>query len=306
MAEEVSTAELRCVIAPDVLARIPGCETGRPPERISALRGGKLNKSFRVDTRAGAFVLRFNDAAGELLGANHRREAQLHGVAAIAGVAPELVHADDAERFMITRYVEGSTWEARDFGNPQRLRTLGALLRTLHSIAPPVVAPFDPVSILRDHSAQLVAALPAERALLEKLLAQAESAVASCMGCAQEATIVHNDLYQANIVEGERIYLIDWEYAAVAHPIFDVACVLAYYPAAEPYAQDLLEAAGLADVPSLLLARACFVFVFLSFLWYRRRRLNGAVAAEDVAAERMLLQRLKGSGSGICNVTSAD
>jgi len=207
-------------------------------------------------------------------------------------VAPELVYADDAARFMIGRYVEGSTWEAADFAHPQRLRRLGLLLRTLHAITPPAVAPFDLGATLRAHSAHLFAALPAERKVLESLLLRAESALALCADFPREATIVHNDLYHANIVEGERVYLIDWEYAAVADPIFDVACVLAYYPAAEPYTQELLEAANLADVPRALLARARFVFMFLSFLWYRRRRLNGAVAAEDLEAERMLRQRL--------------
>jgi thiamine kinase-like enzyme len=294
------------VIAPRVLACIPGCETGRAPQRIAALSGGKLNKSFRVDTSAGSFVLRLNNVAGALLGANHRREAQLQRAAGSAGVAPELVYVDDAERFMIARYIDGCTWKAADYARPQSLRRLGSLLRTLHAITPPVVAPFDLGAILRDHSAHLIAALPAERNALESLLLQAESALALCRGCAREATIVHNDLYHANIIQGERLYLIDWEYAAVADPVFDIACVLAYYPAAEPYAQDLLEAADLADVPLPVLARARFVFMFLSFLWYRRRRLNGAVAAEDLAAERVLLQRLNGSGSGICNATSAD
>jgi aminoglycoside phosphotransferase (APT) family kinase protein len=294
------------VIAPSVLARIPGCETGRAPQRITTLSGGKLNKSFRVDTGAGSFVLRLNDPAGALLGANHQRERELHRAAGIAGVAPELVYADDAERFMIVRYVEGRTWEAADYARPQSLRKLGALLRTLHAISPPLVAPFDLGAILRDHSVHLIAALPAERKMLESLLMQAENALALCAGCAREATIVHNDLYHANIIEGGRIYLIDWEYAAVADPIFDVACVLAYYPASERYARDFLEAADLADVPLPVLARARFVFMFLSFLWYRRRRLNGAVAAEDVAAEHMLLQSLNGLGSGICGATSAD
>jgi hypothetical protein len=72
-----------------------------------------------------------------------------------------------------------------------------------------------------------------------------------------------------------------------------LACVLAYYPQAEPYAQELLDATGLAaqvSIAELLSAR--FVFVLVSFLWYRRRRLLGEVAAADRAAEHALLERL--------------
>jgi thiamine kinase len=297
MAQDLSSAAALGVIPPSALACIPGCEAGRPPHAIAALRGGTVNKSFRVDTRAGSFVLRLNGDAGALLGANHGREARLHAAAALAGVAPQLIYADLAERFMIMRYVAGAAWEVSDFARPQRLRKLGATLRTLHCIAPPAVAPFDLAAILRGHAANLIAAQPAERVLLESLMEKADTALALCARGGREATIVHNDLDHSNLIEGERLYLIDWEYAAVADPLFDLACVLAYYPHAEPYAQDLLNAAGLAAQVSIaVLVRARFLFLLLNFLWYRLRHLTQEVAAADPAADRAaecaLLRRL--------------
>jgi hypothetical protein len=41
-----------------------------------------------------------------------------------------------------------------------------------------------------------------------------------------------------------------------------------------------------------VLARARFLFEFLSFLWHRRRRLSKEVAAADDAVEAALLRRL--------------
>jgi thiamine kinase-like enzyme len=90
------------------------------------------------------------------------------------------------------------------------------------------------------------------------------------------------------------LYLIDWEYAAVADPIFDLACVLAYYPRLQPHAQDLLDSAGLAEaasIPTLLAASA--LFVLLSFLWYRLRRMTCEASPADLAAEEALLRRLR-------------
>jgi aminoglycoside phosphotransferase (APT) family kinase protein len=293
MAQEPSPADKPAVIPPGALARIPGCEAGLPPQAITALPGGSVNKSFRVDTRAGSFVLRLNDAVGAVLGANHAREVRLHGTAALAGVAPELIHADLAERFMIMRYVPGASWDASDFAHPERLRELGATLFNLHAIAPPAVAPFNLAALLQGHAANLIDALPAERGFLESLMERADAALALCASAGREATIVHNDLCHLNLIQGERLYLIDWEYAAVADPIFDLACVLAYYPQAEPYTRELLEATRLAAcVSTAELLRARFLFMLLSFLWYRRRRLAGEVPAADGAAERALLQRL--------------
>jgi thiamine kinase len=294
MAEDLPSAGAVAVIPAGALAHVPGCEAGQRPHAIAALPGGTLNRSFRVDTAAGAFVLRLNDPAGAALGADHAREACLHAAAAHAGLAPPLIHADPAAGFMITRYVAGAAWDLADFARPERLRRLGATLRTLHAITPPAVPPFDPAALLRNHGEHLIAAQPAERSLLERLLEQAEAALALLARDGRNNAIVHNDLHPSNLIEGGRLYLIDWEYAAVADPLFDPACVLAYYPHAEPYAQELLDAAGLAGVSRAALVRARFLFLLLSFLWYRRRRLSREVSAAEHATEGALLRRLIG------------
>lgn len=307
MAEDISSASSARLIRACILAHVPGCEAGRRPDAIALLPGGTVNTSFRIDTRAGQFVLRLNAAAGGFLGANHEREAQLQRAAAAAGVAPQLLYADSAHGFLITKFIDGRTWDAADFARPERLRSLGARLRALHGIAAPMIVPFDLGAILRAHCAHLAAAAPAERTLFASLLQQSEATLALCTSGRRKATIVHNDLHHSNLIEAERLYFIDWEYAAVADPIFDLACVLAYYPHAQPHAQALLDAAGLAeDASEATLAAASSLFVLLSFLWYRLRRLTRAVSAADLAAEDALLRRLEPIGAGIRSATSAD
>lgn len=293
MAQDVPPPDARELIPAAALAHIPGCETGAHPNAVTVLRGGTVNTSLRVDTRAGRFVVRLNDAVGGLLGANHEREALLQAAAAAAGLAPALIYADPAQGFMIMGYVEGRAWQAADFGRPELLWRLGTRLRALHGLDAPGVAPFDLGALLRRHSDHLAEALPEERAIFGNLMQQAEAALALCQQGGRKASIVHNDLHHANLIEAERLYLIDWEYAAVADPIFDLACVLAYYPVAKPYAQSLLDAAGLSDDASVgVLAAASSLFVLLSLLWYRRRRISVDVEATDFAAERALLRRL--------------
>jgi len=279
------------MIAPAALAHVPGWGAGAPA--IAALSGGALNRSFRVDTVEGSYVVRVNDPIAAALGADHVREARLHTAAALAGLAPQVIYADPAAAFIITRFQPGMRWHAADFAQPQSLRRLGALLRSLHAIAPPVVAPFDLAALLRDHSEYVIAAQPAARMLLESLMEQAIAASLCLARDGRAASIVHNDLHPSNLIQGERLHLIDWEYAAVADPLFDPACVLAYYPHAEPYAQELLIAAGLAQVSQAALEQARFLFLLLSFLWYRRCRLSCGWTA-DPAVEGELLQRLVG------------
>jgi thiamine kinase len=294
MAQEISTASAASLIPASALSHVPGCEAEARPDAIVPLHGGTVNASFRIDTRAGRFVLRLNAAESSFLGANHEREAQLQRAAAVVGVAPPLIYADTAHGFMISKYIDGRAWQAADFGRPQALRRLGARLRALHGIAPPVVATFDIGAILRAYAARLTEAAPAESARLASLLQQSEATLARCASSGRRATVVHNDLHHSNLIEADRLYFIDWEYAAVADPIFDLACVLAYYPDAQPHAQVLLDAAGLAEEASEdALVAATSLFVLLSFLWYRLRRLTSVAAAPvDLVAEEALLRRL--------------
>ena len=59
-------------------------------------------------------------------------------------------------------------------------------------------------------------------------------------------SIVHGDLAHGNVLDGTQLWLLDWEYAQRADPLYDVACALAYYPQARPLGgRSLLAAAGL-------------------------------------------------------------
>ena len=109
-------------------------------------------------------------------------------------------------------------------------------------------------------------------------------------------TLFHSDPHHSNLIELEdgRLLLIDWEYAAVGDPLFDVACVLAYYPAATPHALRLLQAAGLAaQATPEMLEHEVWLYSLLGYLWYRARRLEVSGTDAELAAERSMLERLR-------------
>jgi thiamine kinase len=238
--------------------------------------------------------VRLHDPMAQTLGANHEREAQLHAAAAGAGLAPALLHVDPAHRFMVMEYVAGAVWTSQDFSRPERLTQLGAALHVLHSVAPPAVAPFDIPVVLGSHHQRLSEAAPDERRWLAKLMARASVALDASGTARRAQVLVHNDLYHSNLIGVERLYLLDWEYAAVTDPLFDLACVLAYYPQAAAFADTLLDASRLAAIATPeMLRHATWLFVLLSYFWYRSRRLAGPPPTPAMAAaEEALLQRL--------------
>ena len=103
-------------------------------------------------------------------------------------------------------------------------------------------------------------------------LAQVRAAAEQVAAASDRACIVHGDLVHANILDGAQLWLLDWEYAQLADPIYDAGCVLAYYPEAQPHAARLLEATGLAGPEhAARLHAAIRVYQGLTWLWHQAR-----------------------------------
>ena len=293
MVQEPARGRALELIPEDVLACVPGFTVGGTAW-AERLPGGTVNRSFRVETGAGAFVARIHDEAAVTLGADHEREARLHAAAAAAGLAPALLHVDSRHRFMIMEYVPGPTWTDADLGRPERIRELGSTLHALHSVTPPGVAPFDIGASIERLYGRLCAARPDEAADLSQFVDRARTALLVSDSARRPGVVIHNDLHHTNLMSGAgRLVLLDWEYAAVTDPLIDLACLLAYYPQAAAHADALLDASRLAgEVSPAMLAAATWLCILVSYFWYRVRRLAGPVSAQDLAAEQGLLARL--------------
>jgi thiamine kinase len=254
------------------LALVPGLEQGAPPARLERLTGGTVNLSWRVDTTRGRFVLRVDGAAWRRPGVDRVRERQLHDVAATAGLAPRVLRRDAALGAQVSEFLDGRLWSAADFTRAESLACLGARLATLHALPPPAAATrFEPGEYARQYLRLLApghADLPHARALADTVGAAAERVAVD----SRTEAIVHGDLVAANLIEGRALWLLDWEYAQLGDPIYDVACLLAYYPAARSQAGPLLAATGLqAARDAARLAAAIGVYEGLTALWWLAR-----------------------------------
>jgi thiamine kinase len=292
MVQELARTRATDLIAQDVLLHVPGFASGRTTARASKLCGGTVNTSYRVETSAGRFVVRLHDPQARLLGADHQREAQLHAAAAAAGLAPALVHVDAGHRFVIMEYVPGEPWTSQDFSRADRLQQLASALHTLHTIAPPIVAPFDVWNVLEHHYHRL-RDVPADAADFAALMRRAAEALRASGTQSRGRAFVHNDVHHSNLIGSERPCLLDWEYAAVADPLFDLACILAYYPQAADHADALLDATRLAPVATAAMLReTTWLWMLVSYFWYRARRLWSPATPAETAVEQSLRQRL--------------
>lgn len=245
---------------------------GAPPLRLERLPGGSINDSWRVDTREGRFVLRLNGPAWRRPGVDRAREQLLHEAAAAAGLAPRVVAAEDGAGALVCEYIEGRTWAERDFSLAEQVQRLGERLARLHSLeAPNGPGRFDPEACARAYLRQ-VSAERAVAAGAAEVLAGIRAAALEVDAAAADPRIIHGDLVHGNLLDGAQLWLLDWEYAQLADPLYDVACVLAYYPQARPHAASLLAAAGLdSRGHSARVRPAAYVYRALTWLWHQAR-----------------------------------
>ena len=277
-----------------LLQHVPGCENGDAPYSQELLGGGKVNRSFLVRTRRGRFVVRLNENTAADPGLDRERELLLHNAAAGAGIAPHVIYACPDRSCLITDYVEGRLWTPHYFSRMRDLRALGQRLRSLHALPPPDMPRFDPMTVARRYADVILGSEQQDASRMEDLLGRGAESLRLSRSMQRGARIVHSDLHHGNVLTADRIYFIDWEYAQVADPMQDLACILAYYPRAAAHAALLLDATGLAEAGATpqMLTELTRVFNLLTYLWYRARRVARNVPATDLQLESSALRRL--------------
>jgi thiamine kinase len=259
------------------LRRIPGCAAGEAPLSVQLLHGGRnVNRNLRIDTRAGRFVLRQRIREGPRPGADSLREVACHRAAAAAGVAPAVLDAAPDGSWILMDYIEGGTWTPMQLQAAEGLRTLGARLQRLHAITPPEdVAALDPVSIATGQAQAILEHDPASAAQVDTLLAHTQQLAANCAAFAATPATTHGDLNAGNLV-GPVPMLVDWEYAQLADPVYDLACLCVYYPGLRLRGEELLGAAGITDANGTVRLRLhTELFDSLNRLWEKAQALRG-------------------------------
>src|SRR5215831_15527211 len=277
MVEDISASD-RWVIPASVLRRIPRCAGGEAPLSIQPQHGGRsVNRNLRIDTRVGRFVLRQRIGVGPRPGADPLREVACHRAAAAAGVAPAVLDAAPDGSWILMDYIEGGMWAPPRLQAPEGLRTLGACLQRLHAITPPkALAAFDPVSIATGQAQAILERDPAATAQVNALVARTQQLALDCAAFAVTPVTTHGDLNASNLI-GPVPMLVDWEYAQLADPVYDLACLCVYYPGLRLRGGELLGTAAITDANGTVrLQLYAQLFDNLNRLWEQGEALRQA------------------------------
>jgi thiamine kinase-like enzyme len=205
------------------LSAIPifaGRPLGRPEiERI----GGLTNRNYCVTIGPDSYVLRLA-GAGTAAYIDRRAEEHNAKVAAAAGVNADVLFFDAEAGTLLARYVDGAeTMSERAFRDLGRVERAARTFRRMHRHPEPFAGRFDVfaqideyLALLRRNDARIPDGyddLHREADTARRALADSPAALAPC----------HNDPLAENFVDSPaRMYLVDWEYAGMNDPMWDL------------------------------------------------------------------------------------
>ncbi|MFT4716547.1 MAG: thiamine kinase-like enzyme [Paracoccaceae bacterium] len=206
----------------DNFKRIRDLPIWRGDTLIEPLTGGITNLNFVVTDRAGKYVVRL----GEDITAHHVmrfNELAASHAAHAAGLSPAVIYAERG--ITVLDFIESRTLTPQDVCEPKYLEQILPLIRRCHlDVASNFRGPaliFWVFHVIRDYAATLTKDNSRHSALIPELLKI--NANLEAQAGPFEVVFGHNDLLAGNFLDdGNKLWLIDWDYAGFNTPLFDL------------------------------------------------------------------------------------
>jgi thiamine kinase-like enzyme len=221
--------------------RIAALPCWNNPVRIEPLSGGMTNLNFKVDDGAQSYVVRLGEDDPIHLISRRNEIASCQAAFAI-GVSPQLVYHEAG--ILVVRFIEGQVYDEADVRKAHNLGRIVSLLKRFHHEMP---ARFDQIAVMfwvfqvfRHYHNLLAKGQSAHSARLPEL-AQIGRELEAAVGPV-EIVFGHNDLLPANFIDdGDKIWLIDFDYAGFNSPLFDLSNLASNNELSEDQEQAMLE-----------------------------------------------------------------
>ena len=206
----------------DQLKRMPQFAALAAAEYRCERLGGLTNLVYKVSYRDNDYLLRIPGPGTEEY-INRAIEAHDAKVAAQAGVSAEVLFFDEDDGLMLAQYIDGLTMNAERLKNLNRVSRAAHAFRRMHQCGQAFKTRFDVFEKIDEYLAlvdKLKAPVPEgyaevkqEADVVRKVLSANPATLAPC----------HCDPLAENFIDtGERMYIVDWEYAGNNDPMWDL------------------------------------------------------------------------------------
>jgi len=187
------------------------------PGVLAELLGGRTNRSFLVTAGEQRAVVRLNAVNGGDLGIDRNREARVLAAVEAAGLAPPVLYNDPERRFLVTAFIDGRTWTVDDLGCAEKRGRLARLIDRVQALEVDLPG-FDYAEHLGHYWRQAVKRYPKICSERREAYEDFHRRLSALQKQGWQPVLCHHDLVAENIIEQDaRLYLLDWEYAALGH-----------------------------------------------------------------------------------------
>jgi thiamine kinase-like enzyme len=197
-----------------------GCWSG--PVAPEPIVGGITNTNFVVHDEGERYFVRMGEDL-PMHGILRFNETAIATAAANAGVSPEVIHSEPGA--LVIRFIDGHTLTAADVRSSGMLERIVPLVGRAHNEIPrylrgPVLM-FWVFHVIRGYASRL-AGLGSNAASSIPGFDARTDALERSVGRI-DLVLGHNDLLAANFIDdGDRLWLIDWDYGGFNSPLFDL------------------------------------------------------------------------------------
>jgi thiamine kinase-like enzyme len=218
MHEEVSIPELTEAVAR--LSALLGPRQGG----VLSLEGGITNRNFRVNFGGTDYVVRLPGKDTDLLGINREAERLATNKAAELELGPKVAAMLDQPPCLVTCFVESREVTAAELREPGALDAVGRGLSAFHHSGLELPREFYVSEIVAGYAEVLKSrggtlpdgfqhARDCARKVVKTVRKNADHQPLPC----------HNDLLTSNFLhDREHLMIVDWEYAGMGDPFFDL------------------------------------------------------------------------------------
>ena len=216
------------------------------------------------------FVLRIFNPDSKRLGIERTQERDVMSRVSKLKLSSDVIF--DADDFRLSQWQEGSVWTADNFGTKVNINRLVNAIKSLHGLDHGGLVKMDfllRISHYKEMISQRHGALPAIESRLFKQATNIINTKSSNLSC-----LCHNDLVAANILETKSttqssLTFLDWEYAAINDPLFELAVICQGNNFSSSQRQYLLSAYFGDNSYQFIehLNYWCWLYDYLSLLW---------------------------------------
>lgn len=252
------------------------------PKLLKPLLGGLTNKSYLISADNTDMVLRKNSAISAALNLDRVTEARVLVLADNADLCAPLIHYDGDYQYVVSRYVEGKHWCADEQG----IRSLAMLLQRIHCL--PAIDTYLTIADKAERYWQAIANNAPHLADLKKVANKMMPLIESTKRLETGTCLCHNDLLRENLISTEagRLYAIDWEYAAMGDPFYELAVIVEGHVLNQSQQELLLSeyfARPVSESDRQCLKNWRLIYCYLTVLWYAVQWSSGVMATPETS-----------------------